>query len=241
MSKFVHMELNTSDPEAAQKFYKALFGWKYQKMKMEDGSIYVGFTAEGDGIGGGIGKLQDPNSPPHWMGYVGVDSVKRTIAKVEKNGGKVLVPRMEIGSVGVLAIFTDPQGAAFAVWEQLARSGEATAEPPDAEQAPAEAAPKAKKKAAKKAGGKQAAEAEAEPAKAGKRAGKKAAEAEAEPAKAGKRAGKKAAEAEAEPAKAGKKAGKKDTKKAGKKDVEAEPAPAPAGKKATKKKAGKKG
>ena len=40
MSKFVHMELNTSDTKAAKKFYKGLFGWKVTDMKMGDGSVY---------------------------------------------------------------------------------------------------------------------------------------------------------------------------------------------------------
>jgi len=190
MSKFVHMELSTSDAEAAQKFYKAIFGWKYQKMKMADGTVYIGFSGEGDGIGGGIMKSPDPNMPPHWLGYVGVGSVKKTIAKVEKAGGKVMVPSMEIPNVGRLAIFADPQGATFAVWEPLARPAEAAS----VEQAPAEAAPKAKKTAKKKAGKKEAAAAEAAPAPAKKKAGKKeAAAAEAAPAPAKKKAGKKKA------------------------------------------------
>jgi predicted enzyme related to lactoylglutathione lyase len=197
MSKFVHMELNTSDPEAAQKFYKSVFGWKYQKMKMDDGTVYVGFTGDGDGIGGGISKSQDPNMPPAWLGYVGVDSVKRTIAKVEKSGGKVVVPRMEIPNIGRLAIFTDPQGAVFAVWEPIARPADTTtAEPAAAQQAP-EAAPKAKK-TAKKAAGKKAAkkEAAAEPAPAaGKKAAKKEAAAEPAPAAGKKKATKKKAAA----------------------------------------------
>jgi uncharacterized protein len=176
MSKFVHMELSTSDPEAAQKFYKAVFQWKYQKMKMADGTVYVGFTGDGDGIGGGIQKSHSPDAPPHWLGYVGVDSVKRTIAKVEKNGGKVLLPQMEIPGIGWLAIFTDPQGAAFAVWQQDPRQG-ATAEPAAAAQAAPPAAKKASKKVSKKASKKAAAaKPAAKPAakKAAKKKGRKA-------------------------------------------------------------------
>ncbi len=34
MSKFVHMELNTSDVKGAKAFYKGVFGWKIKDMKM---------------------------------------------------------------------------------------------------------------------------------------------------------------------------------------------------------------
>jgi predicted enzyme related to lactoylglutathione lyase len=195
MSKFVHMELNTSDVEAAQKFYKAIFGWKYQKMKMEDGSVYIGFTGDGDGIGGGMQNNPNPGAPSSWTGYVGVASVKKTIAKVEKNGGKVILPEMPIPNMGSLAIFTDPQGAVFAVWQPAMKAPE----PAPAAAAPAEAAPAKAKKAAKKAGGKKAAKKDAvaaEPAPApAKKTAKKAAKkdaAAAEPAPA-KKTAKKAA------------------------------------------------
>jgi predicted enzyme related to lactoylglutathione lyase len=188
MSKFVHMELSTSDPEAAQKFYKAIFGWKYQKMKMADGTVYVGIKAGEEGIGG-LQKHPIPGAPPSWLGYVGVDSVKRTIAKVEKNGGKVMMPQMDIPGMGSLAIFTDPQGAAFAIWQPSARPAEGAAEPAAAEPAPAK---KVAKKATKKAAAKPAA-VEAAPAKKAskKTASKKAAA--AKPLAAAKKAAKKSA------------------------------------------------
>lgn len=214
MSKFVHMELNTSDVEAAQKFYKAIFGWKYNKMKMEDGSVYIGFSGDGEGIGGGMQKNPNPGAPSSWTGYVGVASVKKTIAKVEKNGGKVILPEMPIPNMGSLAIFTDPQGAVFAVWQPAMKAPEPAPEPAKVEQAPAEAAPAKAKKTAKKAGGKKAAKKEAV-----------AAEPAPEAAKAGKKTAKKVG---------GKKAAKKQAA-----PVEAAPAPEP--KKATKKKAAKKG
>jgi predicted enzyme related to lactoylglutathione lyase len=209
MSKFVHMELNTSDPEAAQKFYKAIFGWKSQKMKMDDGSVYIGIKAGEESIGG-IQKNPAPDAPPHWLGYVGVDSIKKTSAKVEKSGGRVLMGEMPIPNMGSLAVYADPQGAVFAVW-QPAKSA-AAPETAAVQQAPAEAAPAKAKKTAKKAGGKKAAKKEAvaaepAPAKASKKTAKKAG---------GKKAAKKqAAPVEVAPAPEPKKATKKRASKKG--------------------------
>ncbi len=130
MSAFVHMELNTSNPKTAKKFYKSVFGWKMEDMKMPGGT-YTMLHGPAGPIGG-IQKSPMPNVPSHWLGYAGVGSVDSTIEKVKKSGGRVLVPRQEIAGMGALAVFSDPTGAAFAVWES------------------AQPAPKPRKRAAKK-------------------------------------------------------------------------------------------
>ncbi len=189
MSKFVHMELNTSDPEAAQKFYKAIFGWKFPKMKMADGSVYIGIANDEGGIGG-IQKNPNPKAPPAWVGYVGVESVKRTIAKVEKNGGKVIMPQMDIPNMGSLAVFADPQGAVFAIWQPAAKPADVAAAPAAApKKAPAAKAPAAKA-AAPAPAAKAAKKVAAAPAPAAK-AAKKVAAAPAPAAKPAKKVAKK--------------------------------------------------
>jgi uncharacterized protein len=119
MSAFVHHELNTSDPAAAKKFYKGLFGWKLEDMKMPDGSVYTMFKT-GPNDGGGIQKNAMPGAPSAWLQYVGVASVKKAVAKAAKLGAKVLVPFMPVPGHGAFAIFTDPTGATCAVWEASA-------------------------------------------------------------------------------------------------------------------------
>ncbi|HVI00439.1 MAG TPA: VOC family protein, partial [Enhygromyxa sp.] len=139
MSTFVHMELNTSDPEAAKQFYEAVFGWQYQDVEMPDG-VYTMASAPNGGIGG-ITRNPMSGAPSAWLGYVGVDSVDRAVGKIEKAGGTVVVPATSIPNMGRFAVFTDPQGAAFAVWEAAAPGSEA-----QATEAPS------KKKTSKKAG-----------------------------------------------------------------------------------------
>jgi predicted enzyme related to lactoylglutathione lyase len=57
-----------------------------------------------------------PDAPTMWLPYVEVDDVKKSIAKAEKAGAKIVVPFMEIGPNGSLGIFVDPNGAALGVW-----------------------------------------------------------------------------------------------------------------------------
>lgn len=119
MSAFVHHELNTSDPAAAKKFYKGLFGWKFEDMKMPTGGVYTMFKTSPK-EGGGIQKHMMPGAPSAWLQYIGVPSVKKAMAKAVKLGGSVVVDFMPVPGHGALGIFTDPTGATCAVWEAAA-------------------------------------------------------------------------------------------------------------------------
>lgn len=149
MGTFVHHELNTSDPAAAKKFYKGLFGWTFQDMKMPDGSVYSMFKT-GENEGGGIQMHPMPGAPNAWLQYVGVASVKQAMAKAAKLGAKVLVEYMPVPGHGALGVFADPTGATCAVWEPSAM-------PAAKKAAGKKTAKKAAKKTAKKAASKKTA------------------------------------------------------------------------------------
>ncbi len=146
---FVHVDLSTGDLAAAKKFYQAVFDWAFVDMP-EMGWSGV---AVGDGTGGGMGTKQSPEEPTVWTPYVGVDDIHDTLNKVEKSGGKVIVPYTEIGEMGALAVFVDPQGATLGLWKSFAPPAPAKKAP--AKKAPAKKAP-AKKAPAKKAPAKKA-------------------------------------------------------------------------------------
>lgn len=110
-SRFMWHDLMTKDVEAAKKFYADLLGWTYSKG--ESGPMpYEHVLANGKHIGGMM-KLEQPGVPPHWLGYVSVDDVDASVGAVQKNGGKILMPKMDIPKTGQFAIAADPQGAVF--------------------------------------------------------------------------------------------------------------------------------
>ena len=144
---FAHVELSTDDVKKAKKFYASVFAWKLNDVPAMS---YTMIDVSG-GVGGGIQKKQAPEQVPAWLPYVQVDDVKSTIAKAVKAGGKSLLDYLEIGDMGSIGIFADPQGAALGVWA--------------AKEAPLdEPAPASEKKVAKKAPAK-AAPAKAAPSK----------------------------------------------------------------------------
>ena len=166
---FAHIELTTDDLKAAQKFYSKVFAWKLNEMPgMNYTMIDVGNGQQG--AGGGMQAKPMAEAPTGWMPYVQVDDVKATVAKATKAGATAMLPYQEIGDMGAIGVFADPNGSVIGVWE--------------AKQAPP--APKAAKKApAKKAATKKApAPAKKAPAKAAaKKAPAKKAPAKKAPAK----------------------------------------------------------
>ena len=117
MSAFVHMELSTSDPDAAKRFYRDLFGWKLTDQQMADGSVYTMLDTRSGPPGGGIMRTMMPEQPTAWMGYVGVKSAKKAMEKALSLGATPIVEYKEIPGYGAFGIFVDPTGAILAVWE----------------------------------------------------------------------------------------------------------------------------
>jgi uncharacterized protein len=54
--------------------------------------------------------------------YFGVSSVLESSAKVEKQGGKVLVPKMAVPTMGYYALCVDMEGNIFGLWEADAQA-----------------------------------------------------------------------------------------------------------------------
>ena len=139
---FAHIELTTTDLGDAKKFYKKLFGWKLKDMPMGDGGPAYTIIDAGKAPGGGMQAQPMPGAPVTWLPYVEVDSVKKSLAKAEKAGGKVMLPAMDIGEHGVIGIFSDPAGATLGVWSKAKAAKKAAKK--------AVKKPESKKKAAKK-------------------------------------------------------------------------------------------
>jgi len=118
MARVNHFEIYTADPEAVQPFYKEVFGWKFQKFEggpMEYWLITTGPDQE-PGINGGITRPRDGQGSAT-INTIAVESLEKTVEKIEQGGGKICVPKMAIPKVGWLAYAEDPSGNVFGVIE----------------------------------------------------------------------------------------------------------------------------
>ena len=116
---FCWVDLATPDPEAAKRFYDALFGWEFEEAGGDDEPYSM---AKSDGhVAAGIAGV--PEGPPRWQSYIAVESADDTAGKAEEAGAEVVMAPTTIGPPGRMAMLTDPAGAPFAIWEAGERAG----------------------------------------------------------------------------------------------------------------------
>lgn len=112
------VDTNRPDPEAAMDFYRGLFGWEFED-RMPAGSPGRYFVARLRG--GDVGAIGSPSdggtTSVAWNTYVCAQSADETASRVRQAGGRVLMEPFDIPDAGRMAVFADPEGAAFRVWQ----------------------------------------------------------------------------------------------------------------------------
>jgi len=116
-NQFVHVELNTADPEKAKAFYSKLFQWQLEDVPnpAAPSGIYT-IIKVGTGTGGGIMK-QVQGGPSGWLAYVAVDDIHAATEKAKSLGGKVMTDVTEGPGMGWLSFIQDPTGAVLGLWK----------------------------------------------------------------------------------------------------------------------------
>lgn len=114
---FVWYELVTRDKAAAEAFYATVIGWTMVDSGMPGGSYTLARIGERP-VAGLMGPVPgcDMGDRFGWLGYVGVEDVAATIARIESLGGHLLFGPMEVPEVGPFAVVADPQGVAFGLF-----------------------------------------------------------------------------------------------------------------------------
>jgi uncharacterized protein len=114
------------DPEAAVAFYGDLFGWAFEDVTPAGvpGKYYVARIRGGEVAGVGSQPAGTPATAA-WNTYVWVTDADETAAKVRAAGGQVLMEPDDLGHAGRMAVFADPAGATFRVWQAREHRGAA--------------------------------------------------------------------------------------------------------------------
>ncbi len=118
------LDTSQPDPEAAVDFYRGLFGWEFEDVMPpgSEGKYFIARLRGGDVAA--VGSI--PEAAPAvamWNSYVWVESADDTASKVRDAGGGVLMEPFDVMGAGRMAVFTDPEGAAFCVWEAKEHRG----------------------------------------------------------------------------------------------------------------------
>ena len=120
--KICYLEIPATTAEASADFYRDIFGWTIRKRG--DGALAFddGGGVGGLGVSGTWVKESDRTPDEQTRIYIMVDDISDTLAKIAAAGGRVLTPRTDIApSSGAFAVFADPAGTAFGLYEEPKR------------------------------------------------------------------------------------------------------------------------
>ncbi|MEA3203077.1 MAG: uncharacterized protein QOI63_747 [Thermoplasmata archaeon] len=115
-----HTEFASTEPSATQRFLEKVFHWSFETRRMPQGD-YLAFQTPGGGRGG-IRPTQAGDAPST-TNYVIVDDLDATIQKVQKAGGQVVLPRVDVPGMGSFFWFKVPGGPVLAGWQDAPGRG----------------------------------------------------------------------------------------------------------------------
>jgi predicted enzyme related to lactoylglutathione lyase len=131
------VEASHPDPDAARDFYGGLFGWEFENFAPDDDGTY--FIARGEtksssifDVSGAVrsgdvaGVRSNPEAAPPiamWNTYFWVESADEAVSRVRDAGGSVVTEPFEFNDASRMAVCTDPEGAAFGLWEAKDHKG----------------------------------------------------------------------------------------------------------------------
>ena len=107
------IELGTTDTDASRAFYGELFGWTAEDPAEEFGG-YINFTKDGVRVAGCMGNADLPSG---WLVYLASSEAKVTADDTAAHGGAVIVPPMQVGELGTMAVVTDAGQATVGIWQ----------------------------------------------------------------------------------------------------------------------------
>jgi predicted enzyme related to lactoylglutathione lyase len=123
VGRFCWVELHTTNPPAARRFYGDLFGWTFDETPMGDASAGSGSYAiarlNGRRVAGLMAQREQAakrGAPSNWACYVAVADVAASAAAVVKLGGQIVDGPAPMGP-GTFALARDPAGGLFSLWQ----------------------------------------------------------------------------------------------------------------------------
>jgi len=113
------VDIGSADVDATVAFYSSLLGWEVAEADPDAGGYRIAHL-RGKTVAG-IGPLMGPMSA--WTTYFATDDADATAATIKENGGSVMMGPMDVMDQGRMVIATDPEGAAFGLWQSGIHKG----------------------------------------------------------------------------------------------------------------------
>ena len=108
-----HFAIHADDLRRARGFYENVFGWNFRPWGPPNFFLIKTGTDGDPGVQGALQKRRELVEGKPMFGFectVSVSSVDDTAKAVGANGGKIIMPKVEIPTVGQLIFFEDTEG-----------------------------------------------------------------------------------------------------------------------------------
>lgn len=111
--KICYLEIPANAPADSAKFYGDIFGWTVRKRG--DGNLAFD---DPSGVSGTWVAASDRTPDETTRTYIMVDDIDATVRQIESAGGRITTKKSAIPGGGHFAIFTDPVGVEFGLYEE---------------------------------------------------------------------------------------------------------------------------
>lgn len=119
----IHFEVPADDEARARKFYEKVFGWKFNVMPEMNYALasttdsdQKGMPTTPGSVNGGMAKRGNHVRVP--VITLNAEDIDKTLAAIEKSGGKTLQKKMDLGpNMGSIAYFADSEGNTIGLWQ----------------------------------------------------------------------------------------------------------------------------
>lgn len=117
----VWVDYTCHDFESTTKFYTEIFGWKFEDQGPDFGHYHM-ITKDGASVGGAMRAMNmdgtpNPMIPAAWTTYLHTNDIANTYAAALTAGAAPVAEPMAVGSLGQMAVITDPTGAEVGMWQ----------------------------------------------------------------------------------------------------------------------------
>jgi predicted enzyme related to lactoylglutathione lyase len=114
MNHFTYIEIPTTDLKKAQRFYGAIFGWRFHPSTGNDKRLVL---ETGGALNGFLVQVSRVPKNPGILVFVEVADIDGLLKKVRRVRGKVLQGKREIPDRGWTAIIASPDECTFGLWQ----------------------------------------------------------------------------------------------------------------------------
>jgi uncharacterized protein len=116
-ASFAFTEMASEDPAATRRFLERVFRWTFHSAHMPQGE-YWSFEIPGGGRGGI--RPTRPTEAPSSLSYLRVADLDAAQKRIERAGGVIVLPRVDVPNMGSFFWFKIPGGPIMACWQDEA-------------------------------------------------------------------------------------------------------------------------